>query len=534
MNSVFENGGIIGPARSFKASPIGEEEYITPGTYSWTAPEGVTSVCVVCVGAGGGPAGNTNGGAGAGGGGLGWKNNIPVIPGQSYAVVVGAGGGRVTSGTAPAGGDSYFINTSTVAGLGGGGGVAGTTAVFGAGGGFVGDGGGNGGNGGERGSTASAGGGGGAGGYSGNGGDGSAGTVTTGLAQSGSGGGGGGGGAAGSADSAGSGGGVGIYGEGPSGSGGANSTDDGGSGFGGSGGEDGNFATTTAPENIYGTSNRSTPGRFGGGGAGADNTTNEQAPGAGGAVRIIWGDDRVFPSTNVEKDFVDNRNKTNSGIWLLRSVIDSLFNPPNIVFIESIDFASTSTTILGPTIPNYVDDTYIGVLMEYTSSLSGSSAAPSGWTQFFTEPLTYTTSAGLSICYKILSESDRGTSPGALVGGNQRDQLFIFKNLNGKIKQITQGNFQASSASGTLSANAPEIRSSSESALAIHYFYNSTTSNPTVSMTPPADALVRSTANNLHGGQYKIYNSGSIPVNTTSSATLAGTIRQALFWLVIE
>jgi hypothetical protein len=27
-----------------------------------------------------------------GGGGLGWKNNIEVVPGQSYTVVVGAGG----------------------------------------------------------------------------------------------------------------------------------------------------------------------------------------------------------------------------------------------------------------------------------------------------------------------------------------------------------------------------------------------------------------------------------------------------------
>lgn len=39
--------------------------FTTSGTYLWTAPEGVTAVSVVCVGAGGGPAANTSGGGGA-------------------------------------------------------------------------------------------------------------------------------------------------------------------------------------------------------------------------------------------------------------------------------------------------------------------------------------------------------------------------------------------------------------------------------------------------------------------------------------
>eukprot|EP00047_Mylnosiga_fluctuans_P024645 m.166012 g.166012 ORF g.166012 m.166012 type:complete len:97 (-) comp9897_c1_seq16:77-367(-) len=42
--------------------------------------------------AGMGALGQVGGGYGGGGGGLGWKNNIPVVPGQSYTVVVGAGG----------------------------------------------------------------------------------------------------------------------------------------------------------------------------------------------------------------------------------------------------------------------------------------------------------------------------------------------------------------------------------------------------------------------------------------------------------
>jgi hypothetical protein len=330
MESIYLNGGFIGPTFSFGdtdryiiGGAAGQAEFTTPGTFSWTAPEGVTSVSVVCVGAGGGSAANTSSASGAGGGGLGWKNNISVTPGLSYTVTVGSGGTRVASGTAPAGGNSFFINTSTVAGFGGLGGVAAANANR-AGGGFVGDGGGVGGAGGSRvGSTVTAGGGGGAGGYSGSGGAGGNGSATAGtLAGSGSGGGGGGGGRGGSVDSAGSGGGVGIYGEGSNGSGGVNSGNDGGSGFGGSGGEDGYIATTTDPGNIYGTGNPSTPGRFGGGGCGADTTTNEQARGADGAVRIIWGDERAFPATNTADGALNFGNQKNSGIWLLQSVYD--------------------------------------------------------------------------------------------------------------------------------------------------------------------------------------------------------------------
>ena len=40
-----------------------------------------------------------------GGGGLGWKNNIAVVPGQSYTVQVGAGGaGRASTNSGGAGG----------------------------------------------------------------------------------------------------------------------------------------------------------------------------------------------------------------------------------------------------------------------------------------------------------------------------------------------------------------------------------------------------------------------------------------------
>ena len=269
-------------------APPGQVEYTTPGTYTWTAPIGVYDVSVVAVGGGGGGSQDDqgDGGNGGGGGGLGWKNNIPVVAGQTYTVVVGAGGSRDTDGgagsNATGGGNSYFIDTSTVAGLGGGG----ATGNGGTAGGFVGDGGGNGGVGGT-GSSADAGGGGGAGGYSGNGGDGGNSNLN---GSAGSGGGGGGGGAGGDSDASGAGGGVGIYGQGANGTAGVYNGVNGTAGGGGSGGQAGSANTGSS-------ATPSTGGNFGGGGGSAENTGNENGPGAGGAVRIIWGEGRAFPST---------------------------------------------------------------------------------------------------------------------------------------------------------------------------------------------------------------------------------------------
>lgn len=255
-NNAYGNSPASASSNVVTPLAIGQQAYTTAGTYSWTAPAGVTSVCVVCVGGGGGGwNGQNNNSRGGGAGGLGWKNNITVVPGNSYTVVVGVGeqGGGI-------GGTSYFINTSTVAGIGGQGDATGNPSRT-SGGGYVGDGGGNGGNGGQ---SLSYGGGGGAGGYSGNGGAGG----TTGASGSG----GGGGGANDATVNAvnGYGGGVGILGQGSNGAGGAN-------GGGGSGG---------APGDGNGG------GTYGGGSYGASGR------GGVGAVRIIWGAGRAFPSTN--------------------------------------------------------------------------------------------------------------------------------------------------------------------------------------------------------------------------------------------
>lgn len=255
----------------------GQTAYTSPGTYSWVCPAGVYYVCVVAVGGGGGGVGSTAFGIGGGGGGLGWINNYPVTPGNSYTVTVGAGGvtGNPTGG---AGGNSFFVSTGTVCGFGGGGANA-TTGVGGSGGTcFPATQGGNGGLGGYT--SITAGGGGGAGGYSGNGG---AGGVAATSGSNGAGGGGGGGGGSNNTNGAGGGGGgVGILGQGANGAGGATALAAG-AGGGGSGGAIGNLRQG---------------GAYGGGGGGADTSSYSIGPGASGAVRIIWGAGRAFPSTN--------------------------------------------------------------------------------------------------------------------------------------------------------------------------------------------------------------------------------------------
>lgn len=281
----------------------GQQAYTTAGTYTWTAPANVTSVSVVVVGGGGGGGGSF--GAGGGGGGLAYKNNITVVPGTGYTVEVGAGG---TGGTdddgsmwspAPdttAGGASYFSTTSTVRATGGG---AGTTfsAVNG---GVVTAGEIGGGGAGGQGSYQGGGyhwGGGGAGGYSGDGGSTGASnnsysnfSGTAYYGNDGAGGGAGGGGYTGGSGPGGGGGGVGLLGEGSSGSGGeGGSTSAVTGGGGGSGGGDGGSVTGSSV--TVGNDG----GNYGGGGSSAVTTGGN---GASGAVRIIWGEGRAFPSTS--------------------------------------------------------------------------------------------------------------------------------------------------------------------------------------------------------------------------------------------
>jgi hypothetical protein len=295
----------------FEGDIRGEAVYTTPGTYSWTAPAGVTSVSVVAIGGGqGGMAklGNTTGTYASGSSGsLAYKNNIAVIPGQTYTVVVGSGGGTGSDSNGGAGGSSYFFESSIIFASGGVGNTNGT---------FIGDGGGNGASGGLNGRPSSSiwgiRGGSSAAGYSENGRSGpqpdtGGGTFNAGLIDRG---------ATGlsqyySGASAlqtligGAGGGTGIYGAGTPGTSASAS---------GSGGN------TTNPNSnpvttLYGGGGFSSVTYSGSAGAG---------PGGGGAVRIVWGQGRAFPSTDVgltQTTFINPTIEYGSELTVSNSII---------------------------------------------------------------------------------------------------------------------------------------------------------------------------------------------------------------------
>ena len=268
--------------------------YTTVGTYTYTVPLGIKTLCVLCVGGGGAGAYNTGSTAGGGGGGgLIWVNSISVTTGQQFTIIVGAGGnGASGANTAGQNGSAtrFYFGDGTTFNIqaNGGGGAATrtggtyllTNTVF-----TIGTyGGGNGGSGGAPLSTAS-GGGGGAAGYTGNGGNGG---TNRGSGTAGQGGGGGGG--ASSATNANGAGGVGILnGIGANGTAGAPSVAAGGGSGCGSG-----PLTPIFSGSIAG-------GLYGGGGAGNKNTSypNLNRSGARGAVRIMAlgkNSNRLFPS----------------------------------------------------------------------------------------------------------------------------------------------------------------------------------------------------------------------------------------------
>lgn len=116
----------------------GSVTYSSAGTFTWTAPAGVTSATVETWGGGGGAGGGLAGGAsGGGGGGAYSKSTVSVTGGTGYTVVVGSGGvaGNPNDFGAAGGngGDSIFNTTSVVA-KGGTGGECGATGGGGAGG----------------------------------------------------------------------------------------------------------------------------------------------------------------------------------------------------------------------------------------------------------------------------------------------------------------------------------------------------------------------------------------------------------------
>jgi hypothetical protein len=337
---------------SFINSPVkykalaGQEEWTSSsGTFSWVVPRGVFTISAVCVGGGGGGGGHATAySTGGAGGALTWANYIRVTPGETLTIIVGAGGGNVIAqGNGGNGGDTFIKRGSiTLVGADGGlGGLAGAsvsgrldnTAVQSTG---------TGSNidfytlqqpgdpwlsgldpsvfgysyGGTSYSVASqsgnenSAGGGGAAGYV----DGSIfnnaiisggiGNPSTRTGQVGSFGGGSGGNGGANNTNPGAGGGVGAWGLGSTA--GAPSAGNGFCGIGGSGGLPSasyNSVQGQTKANVWSPSGWSqNGGLFGGGGAGAISSNQGIGSGFGarGVVRIMWGENRLYPSTNTQ------------------------------------------------------------------------------------------------------------------------------------------------------------------------------------------------------------------------------------------
>jgi hypothetical protein len=364
LTLTLDGRGIYIDVAIINTSVYGEAVYDIPGTYSWTCPDGVTSVCAVAIGGGGGSDGGPTTYTGGGGGGLGYRNNISVTPGQNYHVAVGAGGRGAQADLAGNGGNSSFHDLAR--GLGGKRGRSVSTSSSqsgGAGGSYFGDGGGVGGTSGTissiYGSSASSlgrtsGGGSGAGGYGASGGNGggrpSAGNPTAGTSSSN--GGGGGGGASFQNDIPGDGGGASLYGTSSTGTnaslGGA---------AGGNGGYSGwdtrysKLSEWPLDAGVYKDTQGNVVYRYSkyGGGAGAFYSTvvGEQRRAGHGAVRIMWGGGRSFPSN---ADYVDPSDISNA------TLIQTLDNP-NTYNTSNYDYFGDSIAISG----NYA---IVGVLNE--------------------------------------------------------------------------------------------------------------------------------------------------------------------------
>lgn len=367
----------------FQNHPVGEQSFLTPGTTTFTVPDDVYVIHAVCIGGGGGGArGNNNSEVpGGGGGGLRWINNLSVTPGEILTIGVGVGAtAQTATNNGTNGGSSYILRgASVLIQANGGNGATATAAGSGGTGSTIGGniGGGDGGAGGEE-TVDYNGGGGGAGGYSGNGG---VGGTNNGAGGTGSGGAGAGGGS--SLNGGGGGGGTGLFGEGTSASGGAAAGAN--PGGGGSGGSSGSTVTG---------------GLYGGGGGGNDGAN--AGAGAQGAVRIIWGQNRVFPDSNVDRKVDFLTSSTSSQISTIE--IPSTSQEGDVAFLFEWSWADT------------------GVLSIPTNIATTGWTVVSNTTQAIVAP-----GARSKILYKVLTSTDPGTTITGISTVNTRKTMLVFR-----------------------------------------------------------------------------------------------------------
>lgn len=92
----------------------GQQAFTTAGTYQWVCPPGVTKISCVIISAGQSCTKVSNYHAGGYGGSLRYQNDIPVVPGQTYTIVVGGPSlNRALIGSSAFGMDAGGYNVGT-------------------------------------------------------------------------------------------------------------------------------------------------------------------------------------------------------------------------------------------------------------------------------------------------------------------------------------------------------------------------------------------------------------------------------------
>jgi hypothetical protein len=76
----FANHLVPKPSRTLNYQAVQSSFYDICGTYTWICPPGVTSVSVICIGAGGHGGGPSTTGSGGSGGGYAYISNYTVTP----------------------------------------------------------------------------------------------------------------------------------------------------------------------------------------------------------------------------------------------------------------------------------------------------------------------------------------------------------------------------------------------------------------------------------------------------------------------
>jgi hypothetical protein len=207
------------------------------------------------------------------------------------------------------------------------------------------------------------------------------------------------------------------------------------------------------------------------------------------------------------------------------------FEEINMQLLTSIDYTTATVTV-----PDFVRETDIGFMLEMHSGGS-SNTLSSGWTRI---ELFIIGSYRMSLSYKRLTPSDRGTSISGLQGGVTRNQLLIFRNMSNKALNttVTVGNSDTFTDTGitseTISASPPTVNGQNEAAIVVYYNYNDFVSTPKI-ISDTNMILNYSSVNNFHASAYLVCN-GESPTNQTVGAIIdnsSASFLQGLFWVKV-